>query len=320
MAELQETIDTLKEQVTEVTANDSMSEAARKSLLKDLIAVLEHEAGSRSGEDIEDVHDMRVATRRMRSVMMLLAAYFRPKTVDRFRKRLKRVATTLGTVRDLDVMIDNLQKFRPSLVVDAQQDLDAAIDLLKQQREKARDRLTATLDKAKYQRLLSDFRTFVTTPNAEALVQDHANGRTPTEARYVLPIEIYSHLALVRAYDAILPEADEPTLHQLRIEIKRLRYLLSVFDDVLNTSGKEFIGELKQLQDHLGVLHDSVVAQQQLGGLKDNLSESQIAALQIYLNTLAGQANSLKEKFPDAWRHFNSRSVQRELANALASL
>ena len=263
---------------------------------------------------------MRVATRRMRSVMQLLAAYFKPKAIDRFRKRLRRVATALGDVRDLDVMIDNLQQFRPSLVVAAQADLDVSIDLLKKQREKAREKLAATLDRADYQRFMADFATFVTTPNAESQPTDGANGRTPTEARYVLPIEVYSHLALVRAYDRVLPDADEPTLHQLRIEIKRLRYLLSVFDDVLNSSGKEFIGELKKLQDHLGVLHDSVVAQQQLGGLRDKLTEAQIAALQIYLNTLSAQASSLKEKFPDAWRHFNSKNVQRQLANALASL
>ena len=52
MTELPNAQDALKQQVTDVTSRDSMSEAARKSLLKDLIAVRDHEAGSRSGEDI----------------------------------------------------------------------------------------------------------------------------------------------------------------------------------------------------------------------------------------------------------------------------
>ncbi len=309
----------LKAQLTEVIADDTMSQAARKSLLNDLIAMLEHEEGSRSGENIEDVHDMRVATRRMRSVMQLLAAYFKPKAVDGFRTQLKRVATALGEVRDLDVMIDNLERFKTSLIADAQRDLDAAIVLLQKQRDDARKRLTKALDKGDYRHFVTDFSAFVTASKPEK--DDHTGvDPTPIQVRYILPIEVYSHVAQVRGYDQILAEASNEQLHQLRIEIKRLRYLLSVFDALLNTSGKEFIGELKNMQDQLGKLHDDVVAQQQLGALKADLSESEGAALQIYLSTVAAEANKIREKFPESWRHFNSKSVQRQLANALAGL
>ncbi len=320
MNDRNDTIAALKAQTAAVSASDSMSEAARKSLLDDLIAMLEHEEGSRSGEDIIDVHDMRVATRRMRSVMQLLADYFKPKALDHFRDQLKRVATALGDVRDLDVMIDNLERFKTTLIAEAQRDLDAAIALLDHQREDARKRLTRALDKGDYQRFITDFSAFVTTASADKGSHDSGKQPAPTQARYVLPVEVYSHLALVRAYDQILETADDTRLHQLRIEIKRLRYLLSVFDDLLTSSGKEFVGELKQLQDQLGKLHDAVVAQQQLGALKANLSESQGAALQIYLNTVAAEASKMREQFPESWKHFNSKGVQRQLASALAGL
>lgn len=319
MSEPLDALTTLKAQTAEVTADDSMSEAARKSLLKDLIALLEHEEGSRKGESMDDVHDMRVATRRMRSVMQLLAGYFKPKAVDRFRDQLKRVALPLGEVRDLDVMIDNLERFKTSLIDEAQRDLDAAIALLQKQREDARKRLTKALDKSDYRHFVTNFSAFVTAPKAEKDEKASADTAT-TQTRYVLPVEVYSHLALVRAYDQILAEADDVRLHQLRIEIKRLRYLLTVFDELLNTSGKEFIGELKKLQDQLGALNDDVVAQQKLGALKTDLTDSQGAVLQIYLNTVAAEANKMRESFPDSWRHFNSKSVQRQLANALAGL
>src|SRR4051812_34049303 len=80
---------------------DTMAEAGRKALLDDLIKMMSHEAGSRSGEDPEDVHDMRVALRRMRSIIGLLGGYYKPKALDPYVDEMRKIARSLGTVRDL---------------------------------------------------------------------------------------------------------------------------------------------------------------------------------------------------------------------------
>src|SRR5688572_21869623 len=95
----------LESQVQSVSPQDTMAEAGRKVLLADFIKMLKHEAGARTGEDIEDVHDMRVATRRMRSALRLFESYFKPKWVDAYSRRLRKIARALGVVRDLDVLI-----------------------------------------------------------------------------------------------------------------------------------------------------------------------------------------------------------------------
>lgn len=299
-----------------------MTEAARKALLADFIQFLKNEQGSRAGDDIEHVHDMRVATRRIRSIFELLNNYFKPKTVLAFDRPLRRLARALGAVRDLDVMIDNLTRFQATLPDDQQPALQGVIDLLDERRKAARESLVNELDRGDTHRFIEAFSKFVTRSGAGAIktAQDNGSAPTPNEARYLLPVEVYAHLAAVRAYDSVIENAPVETLHMLRIEFKRLRYLISMFDEILGKSGKEFISELKAIQDHLGNLNDAVIAQANLRELMPQLDEAQAAALELYLQMLAAQEERLRGEFPEVWRRFNSKSVQRQLGNALAGL
>ena len=113
----------LQAHVQPVAPEDTMAEAGRKALLSDFVTMLQHETGSRTGEDVEDVHDMRVAIRRMRSTMRLLGVYYKPKAIQPYLKYLRRVGQALGTVRDLDVMISDLKAFQETLDEDRRADL-----------------------------------------------------------------------------------------------------------------------------------------------------------------------------------------------------
>ncbi len=62
--ETQERINLLEAQMHPMSPEDPMPEAGRKALLAEFVKMLKHEDGSRNGEDIEDVHQMRVASRR----------------------------------------------------------------------------------------------------------------------------------------------------------------------------------------------------------------------------------------------------------------
>ncbi len=94
-----------------VTADDPLSEAGRKVLRMHLARMLAAEAGTRAGEDIEQLHKMRVATRRMRSMWRVFDGAYRPKVQQRYVRELQVVATTLGAVRDLDVLIEGLDDY-----------------------------------------------------------------------------------------------------------------------------------------------------------------------------------------------------------------
>lgn len=319
MAGHEELIAALAAQAQPVNAEETMAEAGRKILLADFIKMLENETGSREGGDIEHVHDMRVATRRMRSALRLLNEFFQPKAVRAIERPLRRTARALGTVRDLDVMIDSLEKAKEGLEPTAQEALSAMIERLDGERVTARHALNRVLDKGEYRHFVDDFARFVSTPGMGARKVD-IESHVPWQVRHLLPIFIYQHVAQVRAYDTVLEEADALTLHALRIEIKRLRYVVTFFSDVLGASISDFISELKGLQDHLGTMNDLHVAYLRLSEMAHELDEEHQQAIGDYLEGMEAESQAMRGQVGAIWRRFNGKTVQRQLAKAVADL
>ena len=164
---------------------------------------------------------------------------------------------------------------------------------------------------------------FLTTPGkgARAIDDDEVY---PVQVRYLLPVLIYAHLGAVRAYDHVLAGADAPTLHALRIEFKRLRYAVSIFTDVLGSSIGDFITELKAIQDHLGKINDITTAEARLseitGALDLETHAETVASLMDYIEHLREKQHDLRSGVEEVWRHFNTKTVQRQLAIAVAGL
>jgi CHAD domain-containing protein len=329
----------LETQLQNIVPDDSMQEAGRKILLADLIKMLKHEAGARSGADIEDVHDMRVATRRMRSALQLFASHYKSKPVAKFNRRLRKVARVLGAVRDLDVLIQGLEEYRQSLTlprrashkrlseeektgratarvkITQQRDaLGEVLAVLLVRRDEARTRLIEILDSRAYRRFIEKFGTFLTT-NTHSV-----NNHTPYPVSLLLPSVIYQQVMAVRIHDHEVESHTTETLHALRVECKRLRYTVSFFSPILGKELDEFIDELKYIQDHLGRLNDVVVVQRVLANALDDLGEIQAAALHPYLDKLSAEQVQLQDSFVRVWQRFNSKAVQQKLALAVAGV
>lgn len=309
----------LQEDAQPVRADDPITEAGRKVLRGEFVKMLQHEAGSRTGEDIEDVHKMRVAIRQTRSAFRLLDAYFSPGLLRAYRKDMRRVMRALGDVRDLDVMIHDLSAFQTPMDETQTAALHDVIESLDQRRTVARQGLLSVLDSKAYRRFLRDYADFLTTPGAGASMPAEGTA-TPFRVRHILPTMIYEHLAAVRAYDSLLDEASATMLHALRIEFKGLRYSVTLFSDVLGKEIGDFIEELKQMQDLLGRFNDIEVARQSFIDLMEDLDGDQSAALWLYVNHLDDEIPALRAKIPAAWQRFNTKTVQRKLALAIAAL
>ena len=312
----EERLNTLKNARQPINPTDRMTEAGRKVLLIDWIKMLECEAGSRTGEDIEYVHDMRVSIRRMRSLLRLLRPYYDGREAKKMRDSLSRIGLSLGTVRDLDVLLENLHVYQLTREAEQQAALQEVIDDLEARRVAARAALVTLLDSKFYRQFVKSFSTFLLTPEA-GVAQVKTTGVAPVQIRHLLPVLIHDRLAVVRAYDSILLEADAPTLHGLRIEFKRLRYTLSLFGDLLGDTSASYITEIKTLQDCLGHMNDVTTARLQL---KDYLDTSHSTALAPYFAHMEAQEAEQKAKLSALWTHFNSRKVQQKLATALLAL
>jgi CHAD domain-containing protein len=312
-------ITALADQLQPVQPDDTMAEAGRKVLREQFIRMLQHEAGSRTGVDIEDVHQMRVAIRQQRSALRLLATYYKPKAIAPYRQGLKYVMDALGEVRDLDVMVRDLRAFEGVVGTEQAGAFQEVIDSLENRRGAAREDLVRVLDSKRYRRFVKDYAEFLQTPGAGAQpVSTDEIG--PVEVRHVLPPLIYAHVAAVRAYDGHIEEAEMVTLHALRIEFKRLRYVVSLFAGVLGKEIEGFIDELKKAQDLLGRLNDIEIARAFLVDLMDDLEGDQNAALWVYIEDLDHEQPGLRDQFPARWQRFNTKTVQRKLALAVLAL
>ncbi|HEX2623253.1 MAG TPA: CHAD domain-containing protein [Phototrophicaceae bacterium] len=311
-------VDDLKAVVTPVEQEDTMAEAGRKILVVDFIKILQNESGSRLGDDIENVHDMRVATRRTRSALRLLEGYYKSSVIHPFMENLKLLGKYLGAVRDLDVLILDLQRCQAELNDEGKAAIQPTVDQLDKKRRKARKKLINLLDSDQYNDFVHDYTDFLTHSGAGAKQID-PDVIEPYQVRHVIPGLLHEHLAAVRAYDNVIESASPSTLHALRIEFKRLRYATSFFHEVLGNTGDDFIGEIKTIQDHLGRTQDITVAQEYLNTMiEDGAIEAEV--LQTYLAELQAETEKLETAFPAVWQRFNTRSVQSKLSNALLAL
>lgn len=313
-------IEQLKGQRQPLSPEDSMAEAGRKVMLGQFVQMLQNEDSAKDGADPEGVHDMRVATRRLRSTLRMLEAQYKQKTALAHERELKRLARALGQVRDLDVLIESLRSYSAPLPEDdpTRAAVLQVIEAFQTELVGERYDLIRLLEKKATERFFRDFARFLTTPGNGA--RTVASEVQPQQVRHALPPLIYAHLAAVRAYDAVLANADDPTLHMLRIEFKRLRYAVTLFQDVLGTTSKEFIRELTAFQDHLGRMQDIVTAQERVGNALRELPDEVSAGMASYYDALNQEHAMLRDGLAERWKRFNSKPMMTKLASAIAVL
>jgi hypothetical protein len=182
--------------------DDPMSEAGRKTLWFHFLRMLKYEPGTRAGKDIEELHDMRVSTRRMRAALRVFGDFYRPKAIKPFNKGLQRTARALGYVRDLDVFEEKAGHYLQTLPKGAQGGLDPLLESWRGQRGDARARMIAFLDSDYYQKFKHEFADFLQTEGAGArLVPKLVSGKSPLpyQVRHVAPRLLYTRYETVRA-------------------------------------------------------------------------------------------------------------------------
>src|SRR6185295_4288329 len=118
-----------------VLAEDTVAEAGRKVMRFHLARMIDREPGVRDGKDIEDIHKMRVATRRQRAAWRVFGEAFRKRRTRAYRDGLRDAARRLGAVRDLDVQLDGIDAYRADQAVNEQRAIEPLIASLSQHRD-----------------------------------------------------------------------------------------------------------------------------------------------------------------------------------------
>jgi triphosphatase len=232
---------------TEIDATLSCGGVAFAILRRHFGQMLAHEPGVRLGEDPEELHDMRVATRRLRAALKLYSDFL-PKRAERYERDLRWVAGALGEVRDLDVHLEGLSE-------EASRNgeiLEELVSLLRERRNEARRGMLEALDSNRYERLIASFSATL------------RRGRSPTPTSPILEVApnlIRDRYKKVRKSANRLSEDSPPEhYHDLRKKGKRLRYALEPLQEIYGKQAKKMVKLLKKTQDDLGDHQDFIVA------------------------------------------------------------
>ena len=305
-----------------VVAEDSMPEAAVKVLRFHFSKMQRREAGTRNGVDAEELHDMRVSTRRMRAAWRIFDGAFKAGKTKKIRRHLETLADRLGAVRDLDVLIEGLEAYCTGLDEEQRPGLEPLLSLWRRQRANARTQLIAELDSDGYGSFIREMEEFL-----EAGANTAAAVATPTAPHRVrdrAASEIWATYEAVRAYELVLPWADVETLHDLRIATKWLRYALEFFGETLGPDGVRLLARVVALQDHLGLLHDADVATKLARDLlvarSGELSKPEAEAIGAYLHSREREVARRRRGLGPIWRAVNGAPFRRALGRATAAL
>ena len=315
-----------------------MAFVAHRIFTYQLSQMLAHEKGTRKGEDIEELHDMRVAVRRMRAAAIVFDEYLESEKLEPHLKGLKRTLGTLGGVRDLDVFREKAETYLKTLPSGHEHDLDPLFITLEKEREEARENMLYYLDSEKYSHFKKDFSEFLDFPETWALpTTTEKHDALPHRVKDVLSSILYARLADISAYSEWVegPYVSVERLHRLRIAAKGLRYTLEFFESVLGKEVELLIKDFKVLQDHLGDLHDAAVATEMLGSyLKTGTwgpSESEKASsktqisenpggVETYLAYREEELLTLLNTFPAAWEKVRTEEFKNRIESAIRSL
>jgi CHAD domain-containing protein len=254
---------------------ESAGTRAKKAIRKHYKKIISYEPAVLEDRDPEDLHQMRVGMRRLRSVSRGFSQVFiLPDHASE--KRIRNFGRTLGELRDLDVLLENLEKAGKGLSKTSELNVYHYVQRsLYHQREKKVSVVRKCLTGSRYLNFKSSLTHWLKKPLLTPIARLPIRQIAP-DLLFPFVNALFLHPGLqvgVRLkYGQFIP-IDYKTsrrvnfivhrqgllLHSLRKQVKRVRYQLSFFTDLYPASFSEYVKDMKGFQDALGLLQDSLV-------------------------------------------------------------
>jgi CHAD domain-containing protein len=283
-------------------------DAVIRHALSDAVAKLvDADPVVRIGEDIEGVHQARVATRRLRSHLRTFRALLDPDWAWALREELGWLADELGTVRDADVLLDRLRGR-----IDALDDHDRAaaqpvLDRIRIDQAAARVDLIDALRSPRYLELLDHL--------VDAAHRPRVVMRVAEDDGEMLRALVRKPVRRLRGAVAQLPDpAPDAALHAVRILAKRARYAAEVMEPAFGRPARALARALTDVQDVLGEHQDAVVAGAWLRATALTLGDPAAVYVAGELGAVErAAAHAARHDWPETWRAASRPALRRWL-------
>ena len=320
--------------------------AIHRNLLKTIRA---HEEGTLLDLDSEFLHDFRVSVRRTRSALTQIKQIYPEEVVSHFRREFSWLGTVTGPTRDFDVFLLKMNEYRAELPEAMQPDLDPLVAYLHTRQQFERQQMVQVLASERYRQLIRDWSGFLDeTDILESELSLSRRSQLSAEERYWCEystklmrsryssarydltntrrpiIDVVSE-RIWRVYRRIYKQGIKIThdssadaLHRMRIECKKLRYLLEFFHSLYKRSDiNPLIKALKRLQDNLGDFNDYEVQQYTLKDIARQMQEgnpapaSTFLAIERLIEKLEQGQSSERKYFHKCFSRFSKRDNRK---------
>lgn len=289
-----------------------------------LRTIKQNEKGILLDIDTEFLHDFRVAVRRTRSAITQIPGVLPPEITNSYKKRFTALGRTTNRLRDLDVYLLKKESYKARLVPDLRPGLDLAYRTFAAERRHEQAKVVQELKQESYHDLLHDW---------DSILAQAAGDELPPSPLSSAPILLLARRFIQAQYrkvgkscrqiDATTPDRD---IHRLRIETKKLRYLLEFFASLFPAQQTtDLVKELKKVQDSLGDYNDLSMQQveltRQLEGIKgrSKFSLLQAAAVGGLITQLNVEQQVIRADFPRILKIFGSKQTAKQFSQTFGS-
>jgi CHAD domain-containing protein len=267
-------------------------EALGRALTDQHRRLIDHDPGTRLGVDPEDLHQLRVATRRARAFLRAAQGLVEPEWADGLQVELRWLGSLLGPARDADVLLEHMTDAVAAL--DDEAFASSLLRALERERTRARRAAVRALSRKRYFALLDRL--------AEA-------GRPPLVAGDVRLADLWWQEVkrARRSFGKLDGGSEDDELHAARIRVKRARYAAELASHELGAPGERFVAATKELQDVLGAHQDSVVAEEWVVRFGDTAPGSE----ELVARLVRGERRRRKRArraWPEAWERVARRA------------
>jgi CHAD domain-containing protein len=288
-----------------------MDEIAFANLRRYLSAWHRHEPGARLGDDPEELHDLRVAGRRLDAMLRQFAPYLPPSLV-RIRPTLKKLLRALGDARDLDVALLELDAFSREISETDRSSIEPLRQHLHTERGRARSKMLAVLDSSATQKDFEKLTAALTQPVDRVIDAQQADAIESVPAAEAVPELIRTRYKKVRkGADCLRPDTSMEAYHAVRGRVKKLRYALESVAEIIGKPANDMLRALRRWQEKLGMQQDADVAGRRLRYLATHPPKGLPPEALFLMGGLAAHharlAVKARKRHPPAYRKMRGR-------------
>ena len=248
----------------------------------------------------EGIHDLRVATRRLRAALELWLAARSDRRLERSRKTFRRLGKRLGSLREIDVNIEELSAIRERRPPSAAA-LEMVLAAELRRRRKREKRLGRELERTDLSELADDVRSDVEDAADAKLGAEPLSSMARRELDSRLP-------RLMTLCDRARLRPTPRSLHLLRIDLKKFRYSVELCAPAYDgRRAPHLIARLKKLQDALGSAHDADALHARIARIRADFRRDHLpAAEKLLLAPMRDVASLARERRQAAVRQLEA--------------